>query len=154
MNLSDSFKSTQDNQVYIMTHEGEEYIDDDTISIEDDSYEERHRGICENCHHIGIVGTECENCKPSEWASIVKIPPEWQTYLNKTHHEESLRPEALMRTMETHGIGICSNCNRISTKGFYCRVLSISNSTWRDRSRRNFNERFSRYSEERKTREK
>jgi hypothetical protein len=26
-----------------------------------------------------------------------------------------------MRTMETHGIGICSNCNRIGTQGFYCR---------------------------------
>jgi hypothetical protein len=120
-NLSDSFNSTQDNQVYITTHEEEEFSDDETISIEDDSYEERHRGICESCHHIGIVGTTCENCKPNEWASTVKITPGWQIYLNKRHHEESLSPEALMRMMETHGIGICSNCNRIGTKGFYCR---------------------------------
>jgi hypothetical protein len=57
MNLSDSFNSTQNNQVFFMTQEEEEYSDDETISIKDDSYEERHRGICENCHHIGIVGT-------------------------------------------------------------------------------------------------
>jgi hypothetical protein len=103
------------------THEEEDESDDETVSINDKSYEERHRGICESCHHIGILGTTCENCEPNEWASIVKITPGWQSYLNKRHHEESLGPEALMMTMQTHGIRICCNCNIIGTKGFYCR---------------------------------
>jgi hypothetical protein len=79
MNLPDSSNVSQDNQVFITTHEEEEVSHDKTISIEDDSYKECHIGICKSCHHIGIVGTECENCKPNEWASsIVKITPGWQ----------------------------------------------------------------------------
>jgi hypothetical protein len=83
----------------MMTHEEAEESDHEIVSIKDNSYAERHRGICKSRHNIGIVGTTCDNCEPNEWASIVKITPGWQSYLNKRHHKESIGPDALMMTM-------------------------------------------------------
>jgi hypothetical protein len=73
INLSDSSIVTQDNEVFMASHNEEEVSDDVTISIEFDSYEECHRGVCESCHQIGIVETTCDNCNSNECASIVKI---------------------------------------------------------------------------------
>jgi hypothetical protein len=60
MNYSVESNSTKEYEVLMTTLKEES--DDETVSIRDEDYEERHRGICESCQEIGIIGTACSKC--------------------------------------------------------------------------------------------
>jgi hypothetical protein len=68
----------------------EDKSDDETVSISDEDYEERHRGICESCHEIGIIGTACSKCDTHGWAQVVAISVGWREYLDKRKYEANL----------------------------------------------------------------
>jgi hypothetical protein len=103
MNLSVSTENTGAYHVMLTTVVSSENEDDDkTISIGDESdYEERHRGICDNCHYTGILGTECIYWDQPKWAQIVSIDKGWQVFLDQVNHEASLSNEEWMRAIET-----------------------------------------------------
>jgi hypothetical protein len=121
MNYSEN-NSENDYEVLMTTLEEEENSDDETVSIDDEDDEERHRGICENCHKIGIIGTACSKCDTAGWAQVMTISEGWQEYLGKQNYEESLNEEQIMTAMRSRGIGLCGRCTRIGPTGFYCRA--------------------------------
>jgi hypothetical protein len=54
----------------VVSSDNEDHDKTDSIGDDYDYYEERHRRICENCHYIGLIGTECNNCDQPKWAQI------------------------------------------------------------------------------------
>jgi hypothetical protein len=95
-------------------HDEKENSDDDTVSIDNEksiedeqTYNERHRGICESCHMIRIVRTKCVHCEQPKWAQVVSISPGWQTYLEQIQQESNKTKDEWMELMLTKGVGIC-----------------------------------------------
>jgi hypothetical protein len=90
-------------------------------SEDSETFDLRHKGICEKCQTIGIIGTQCPMCKDE--SCILTEPTEnVLSYLKEKEETSVLGLEQLCSLMNINGAGLCGRCLHLGgPMGMYCR---------------------------------
>jgi hypothetical protein len=89
-------------------------------SEDSETFDLRHKGICEKCQAIGIIGTECPMCEDK--SCILTEPTEnVLSYLKEKEETSTLGLEQLCSLMNINGAVLCGRCLHLGPMGMYCR---------------------------------
>jgi hypothetical protein len=97
-------------------------------SEDSETFDLRHKGICEKCQTIGIIGTECLMCEDK--SCILTEPTEnVLSYLKEKEETSVLGLEQLCSLMNINGADLCGRCLHLGPMGMYCRRCTKETST-------------------------
>jgi hypothetical protein len=97
-------------------------------SEDSETFDLRHKGICEKCRTIGVIGTECPMCEDK--SCILTEPTEnVLSYLKEKEETSTLGLEQLCSLMNINGAGLCGRCLHLGPMGMYCRRCTKEVST-------------------------
>jgi hypothetical protein len=97
-------------------------------SEDSETFDLRHKGICEECQTIGRIGTECPTCEDK--SCILTEPTEnVLSYLKEKEETSVLGLEQLCSLMSINGAGLCGRCLHPGPMGMYCRRCTQETST-------------------------